>query len=527
MTSFPANTHSNQFFSFQILLLFFIILSLVFPFHCTAFSSSATGKEVGEGMEAAALLAWKASLDNQSQSLLPSWVVGSNHCDWIGVGCKMAGRVITHIDLKSYGLRVDISYNKLEGPLPHIKAFREAPLNSIRGNKGLCGNATGLKACQLHGVCRKKEKKLMLPTVLPIFGFLLLSLMALGFFLSFHKNVKCTTKEPTQVNNENLFAIAIYDGKVVYESVIEATENFSAKYCIGEGGYGTVYRATLSNGQVVAVKKLHESSDGDLVNQKGFMSEISTLTEIRHRNIVKLYGYCSHPRHSFLVYEFLQGGSLEKVLGSKEEVVELNWNRRVDVLESLANALSYMHHDCSPPIIHRDISSKNILFDLEYVAHISDFGTARFMKTDSSNWTSFAGTFGYVAPELAYTMEVNEKCDVYSFGVLALEVIMGKHPGDLISLLSSSCSSSSSSSSGHGILLKEVLDQRLSPPTNQVAEQVAVAAKLAFACLNASPMSRPTMHQVARKLSNRRPSLQNEFHLLTLGELLDTNCFTS
>ncbi|KAG5525271.1 hypothetical protein RHGRI_031824 [Rhododendron griersonianum] len=124
-------------------------------------------------------------------------------------------------------------------------------------------------------------------------------------------------------------------------------------------------------------------------------------------------------------------------------------------------------------------------------------------------------------------MEVNEKCDVYSFGVLTLEVIMGKHPGDLISLLSSSCSSSSLSSSGHGILFKEVLDQRLSPPTNQVAEQVVVAAKLAFACLNASPMSRPTMHQVARTLSNRRPSLQNELHLITLGELLDTNCFTS
>ncbi|KAG5525269.1 hypothetical protein RHGRI_031822 [Rhododendron griersonianum] len=422
---------------------------------------------------------------------------------------------------------IDISYNKLEGPIPHIKAFREAPSNSLRGNKGLCGNATSLKACQHHGVRRKKEKKLVLLTVLPVFGFLLLSLTALGIFFTFHKKVKSTTKEPKQVNNENVFAIWSYDGKMVYENVIEATENFSAKYCIGEGGYCIVYRAALPNGQVVAVKKLHAYSDGDSFNQKDFTSEISTLTEIRHRNIVKLYGFCSHPRHLFLVYEFLQGGSLEKVLASKGEATELNWKKRVDVVESLADALSYMHHDCSPPIIHRDISSKNVLFDSEYVAHISDFGTARFLKPDSSNWTSFAGTFGYAAPELAYTMEVNEKCDIYSFGVLTLEVIMGKRPGDLISILSSSCSSSSSSSSGHGILLKEVLDQRLSLPTNQVAEQVVVAAKLAFACLNASPMSRPTMHQVARRLSNPRPSLQKEFHLITLGELLDTNCFTS
>ncbi|KAI8531538.1 hypothetical protein RHMOL_Rhmol11G0144300 [Rhododendron molle] len=426
---------------------------------------------------------------------------------------------------------VHISYNQLEGPLPNIKAFREAPSNSLRGNKGLCGNATSLKACQHHGVRRKKEKKLVLLTVLLVFGFLLLFLMALGIFLTFHKKVKSTTKEPTQVNNENVFAIWSYDGKMVFENVIKAikaTENFSAKYCIGEGGYGTVYRATLPNGQVIAVKKLHPSSDGDSVNRKGFTSEISTLTEIRHHNIVKLYGYCSHPRHSFLVYEFLQGGSLDKVLASKEEAIELNWNKRVEIIQGLADALSYMNHDCSPPIIHRDISSKNVLFDLEYVTHISDFGTAIFMKIDSSNWTSVARTFGYVAPELAHTMEVNEKCDVYSFGVLTLEVTMGKHTSDLISLLSSSSSSlSSSSSCGHGILLKEVLDQRLSPPANQVAAQVAVAAKLVFACLNASPMSRPTIHQIAMKLSNRRPSLQNEFHLITLGELLDTNCFAS
>ncbi|KAH7865977.1 hypothetical protein Vadar_013812 [Vaccinium darrowii] len=125
-------------------------------------------------------------------------------------------------------------------------------------------------------------------------------------------------------------------------------------------------------------------------------------------------------------------------------------------------------------------------------------------------------------------MEVNEKCDVYSFGVLTLEVIMGQHLGDLISSLSlsSSFSSSLSSSTGHVILLKDVLDQRLPPPPNHVAGQVVVAAKVAFACLNARPLSRPTMEQVARKLSKPKPSLPNQFDLITLGELLDTNSFT-
>ncbi|KAI8002589.1 MDIS1-interacting receptor like kinase 2 [Camellia lanceoleosa] len=121
-------------------------------------------------------------------------------------------------------------------------------------------------------------------------------------------------------------------------------------------------------------------------------------------------------------------------------------------------------------------------------------------------------------------MEVNERCDVYSFGVLTLEVIMGKHPGDLISSLSSSSSSSSSSTStADGILLKDVLDQRLPAPENQVAEQVVVVAKLAFACLQANPLSRPTMRQVAMKLSDdRRSHLQNEFHMITLGQLIST-----
>ncbi|XP_028056879.1 MDIS1-interacting receptor like kinase 2-like [Camellia sinensis] len=421
---------------------------------------------------------------------------------------------------------VDVSFNQLEGPIPKMKAFREAPFEALKGNKGLCGNATGLKTCLAkmnNGVAKKKSNRVVLLIVL-LFGFLFLSLMVVGVvLLIFCKKSRNTKNEPRQVNNENFFEIWSYDGKMVYESIIEATKNFSTKHCIGEGGCGTVYRAALTSGQVVAVKKLHVSPDGDLANLKGFTSDIRALTKIRHHNIVKLYGYCSHRRHSFLVYEFLEGGSLGKILSKEGHVLYFDWIKRVNVVKDVANALSYMHHDCSPTIIHRDISSKNVLLDLESVAHISDFGTARFLKPDSSNWTSFAGTFGYTASELAYTMEVNERCDVYSFGVLTLDVIMGKHPGDLIYSLSSSSSSSSSTSTVHGILLKDVLDQHLAAPENQVAEQVFVVAQLAFECSQANPLSRPTVRQVAMKLSDdRRSHLQNEFHMITLGQLIST-----
>ncbi|KAB2617156.1 LRR receptor-like serine/threonine-protein kinase [Pyrus ussuriensis x Pyrus communis] len=135
-----------------------------------------------------------------------------------------------------------------------------------------------------------------------------------------------------------------------------------------------------------------------------------------------------------------------------------------------------MHHDCLPPIVHRDISSKNIMLDAKYEARVSDFGTAKFLKPDSANWSAVAGTYGYLAPELANTMEVNEKCDVYSFGVETLEIIIGRHPGDLYSSLYSG-----SSFHARRMLIVDVFDQRIFPPTHELARDVLSLVQLAFA----------------------------------------------
>ncbi|XP_031395997.1 MDIS1-interacting receptor like kinase 2-like isoform X1 [Punica granatum] len=246
--------------------------------------------------------------------------------------------------------------------------------------------------------------------------------------------------------------------------------------------------------------------------QKAFRSEIRALTEIRHRNIVKLYGFCSSSRHSFLVYEYLEGGSLENLLSDHETAARFGWLERRNVARGVADALCYMHHDCSPPIIHRDVSSKNILLDVEYEARVSDFGTARFMKPDSSNWTSFAGTFGYAAPELAYNMEVNEKCDVYSFGVVTLELIMGRHPGDLIS---------SSLSSVYHMQLKEILDRRIPYPKDEIMADLISILDIAFSCLSYRQKSRPSMKQVSQGLSTRRSSVPDYSLEINLGELFN------
>ena len=184
----------------------------------------------------------------------------------------------------------------------------------------------------------------------------------------------------------------------MYEHIIQGTDNFSSKQCIGIGGYGTVYKAELPTGRVVAMKKPHSSQDGDMVDLKALKSEIHALTHIRHCNIVKLYGFSSFVEISFLVYEFMEKASLRNILSNDEEVEKLDWIVRINNVKGMAKALSYMHHDCSPPIVHRDILSNNVLLDSEYEAHVFDFGTTRLLKLDSSNWTSFAGTFGYTTP---------------------------------------------------------------------------------------------------------------------------------
>ncbi|KAK9116804.1 hypothetical protein Sjap_015751 [Stephania japonica] len=207
----------------------------------------------------------------------------------------------------------------------------------------------------------------------------------------------------------NIFSIWNYDGHIAYEDIIRETEDFNIKYCIGVGGYGSVYRALLPSGKVVALKKFHNCKRENLAFERSFATEIQVLTKIRHRNIVKLYGFCCHTRCAFLVYEYLEKGSLFVVLAEEAEAVVLDWKKRINIIKGISFALSYLHHDCSPPILHRDISSNNVLLDSEYEAHVADFGTARLLDPDSSNQTILAGTYGYIAPELACTMVVTEK----------------------------------------------------------------------------------------------------------------------
>ncbi|PPS08688.1 hypothetical protein GOBAR_AA11958 [Gossypium barbadense] len=222
----------------------------------------------------------------------------------------------------------DFSYNELTGSILSSGVFNNATWNAFVGNLGLCGDVEGLTPCNSSATKRKSNSK------------------------------------------------KGRDGKFTFGDIEKSTERFADKYCIGKGGFRCVYRAILALGQVVAIKKLNLSGSDDIqeTNQRSFENEIHMLTEARHRNIIKLYGYCSRGGRIYLVYECVERGSLGSVLYGAQRGTKLGWGTRVKIVQGLAHAVAYLHHDCSPPIIHRDISLKNILLEEEYEPRLSDFG---------------------------------------------------------------------------------------------------------------------------------------------------------
>ncbi|KAI9121557.1 hypothetical protein K1719_008590 [Acacia pycnantha] len=426
---------------------------------------------------------------------------------------NLTGRIPTQIGTLHNLIHLRLSHNNLFGTIPtqigalHNLTDLELCDNNLSGE--LCTVYANKELEKKHGF--SKGLKSLLKIIIPLTIFLVI-IYSFILFESFKKNKKSIT-ETRESKNGDLFSIWNYDGKIAYEDIIKATEGFDIKYCIGTGAYGSVYRAQLPSGKIVALKKLHNGEYGNTTFSKSFQNEVKMLSEIRHRNIIKLHGFCLHNQCMFLIYEYMERGSLFYILNNDDEAKELDWSMRVNTIKGIANALFHMHHDCAPPIIHRDVTSNNVLLNLKMEAFLSDFGTSRILNPDSSNQTLLVGTYGYVAPELAYTLVVTTKCDVYSFGVLTLETFMGRHPGELILSFSKTCSGS--------ILLIDVLDQRLPLPSRKDAQDVTFFVTIALACLNSSPKSRPSMQQVSQRLLFSNQALAIPFKSISLEHLVN------
>ncbi|XP_031483364.1 LRR receptor-like serine/threonine-protein kinase HSL2 [Nymphaea colorata] len=295
---------------------------------------------------------------------------------------------------------------------------------------------------------------------------------------------------------------------------------------VGMGASGKVYRARLKTGESVAVKRLWDA--GKPETELGFRAEIDTLGRIRHTNIVKLLCCCVSNEVRLLVYEFMENGSLGEMLHDRpDEKVkgraagglpkELSWERRVRIAIGAAQGLAYLHHDCVPPIVHRDVKSNNILLDGEFNARVADFGLARILRRrdakdadgDDGRMSEVAGSYGYIAPEYAYTLKVNEKSDIYSFGVVLLELVTGKRPidpsfgdtKDLVKWVNQECFSGGNAAAQ----VDHILDSRIPQRFHGEMERMLDVALL---CTSALPINRPSMRKVVELLRDvRKPRI--------------------
>ncbi|XP_043703429.1 proline-rich receptor-like protein kinase PERK1 [Telopea speciosissima] len=210
-----------------------------------------------------------------------------------------------------------------------------------------------------------------------------------------------------------------------YEELAVATNDFSETNLLGEGGFGYVHRGILQNGKEVAVKQL---KDGSSQGEREFQAEVEIISRIHHRHLVSLVGFCIAGADRMLVYEFVPNKTLEFHLHGEGRPT-MNWATRLKIALGSAKGLAYLHEDCNPKIIHRDIKAANILLDFKFEAKVADFGLAKVISDVNTHvCTRVMGTFGYMAPEYASSGKLTEKSDVFSFGVMLLELITGRRP---------------------------------------------------------------------------------------------------
>ncbi|EPS65547.1 hypothetical protein M569_09230 [Genlisea aurea] len=276
--------------------------------------------------------------------------------------------------------------------------------------------------------------------------------------------------------------------KLTFAQLLEATNGFSSLSLIGSGGFGDVYRAELGDGAVVAVKKLN-----NITCDREFTAEMETIGKIKHRNLVPLLGYCTVGDERLLVYEYMKFGSLESILhgGGGER---LNWEIRKKIAVGTARGLAFLHHSCIPRIIHRDMKSSNVLIDEGFEPRVSDFGMARLVNALDTHLTTttLTGTPGYVPPEYYHSFRCTAKGDVYSYGVVLLEILSGKKPIDTASFGEDSNLVEWAKKLHKEMRSREIVDSDLKSGDGEIYRFL----KIALDCVEDRPHRRPTMVQI-------------------------------
>ncbi|XP_076908925.1 cold-responsive protein kinase 1-like [Bidens hawaiensis] len=308
------------------------------------------------------------------------------------------------------------------------------------------------------------------------------------------KNSKNSGKDPKDYLSGNLRTINYFS----FQALKKATKNFSESNLLGKGGFGPVYLGKLADGQLVAVKQLalEKSQQGEAE----FLAEVRMITSIQHKNLVWLLGCCSEGPQRLLVYEYMKNKSLDLIIYGKTDMY-LDWNTRFQIILGIARGLQYLHEDSPLRIVHRDIKASNILLDDKFQPRIGDFGLARFFPEDQAYLsTTFAGTLGYTAPEYAIRGQLSEKADIYSFGVLVLEIISCRKNTNLNLPLEMQYLPEYAWKLYERSKMIDLIDPRMRN-TGFIEKDVMQTIHVALLCLQAQANIRPPMSEVVAMLT--------------------------
>ncbi|KAJ0558169.1 putative protein kinase RLK-Pelle-LRR-XII-1 family [Helianthus annuus] len=405
---------------------------------------------------------------------------------------------------------LNLSYNDLEGEVPQLGVFANASAFSILGNNRLCGGIVelGLPKCK---ETKKHKEKLPLFVIIILIASSLFTMICLAYAWCKKKS----KSRPSKSSMRDRFL------KISYSQLLKATNGFSETNLIGNGGFSSVYKGVLNEDDdtFVAVKVLRLQNRGA---ERSFMRECEAWRNIRHRNLLRIITSCSSidfQGNDFkaLVYEFMPKGSLHDWLYATEGTSRLNYIQITNILVDVASALDYLHNHCAPIVVHGDLKPSNILLDDEMVAHVGDFGLARFLGTTSyqNSSTGIRGTIGYAAPEYGLGSEMTTNGDVYSFGMLLLEVMTRKKPTD--DIFNEGYSLHKFASMALPDHVTDVIDLNIlniyqgvcEADAHKIEECLASTIKIGVSCSVDSPSLRMNMEKVVHELRRIQNTLPN------------------
>ena len=334
-----------------------------------------------------------------------------------------------------------------------------------------------------------------------------LVLSGIFFYLYWQRKQALFAEDPYPGLEDQIKGSSTAPQKFLLKGLRKATGNFNHKNKLGKGGFGTVYKGLLANKEV-AVKRISKNSSQ---GKQEFIAEVTTIGSLHHKNLVRLIGWCYERRELLLVYEFMPNGSLDKFIFGDEklgmEEPTLTWEKRHIIIHGVAEALDYLHNGCEKTVLHRDIKASNIMLDSEFNARLGDFGLARTIQQRGKTHHStieVAGTPGYMAPETFLISRATVETDVYSFGVLVLEVLCGRKPGNQIEL------TDYNNSIVHWLWelhskgrILDAVDSRLNKEFDE--EGMSCMLVLALACCHPNPHQRPSMKTVLQVLTGEAP----------------------